>query len=140
MIDSDTISVRRQRIRIAAIDACELKQTGIQNGKVWPCGLAARGCLRKMIDGKHVRCEIIDRDQYRRLVGQCFIADIDIGLAMANAGLAEAMRRYLPRSHSISLDEYAGPRTGRGIDVLGIWSAEIESPRLYRRGKSSSKP
>ncbi|WP_245517163.1 MULTISPECIES: hypothetical protein [unclassified Mesorhizobium] len=52
VIDSDTVSVRRQRIRIAAIDACELKQTGIQNGKVWPCGLAARGYLRKMIEGK----------------------------------------------------------------------------------------
>ncbi|WP_245460858.1 MULTISPECIES: hypothetical protein [unclassified Mesorhizobium] len=67
MIDGDTISVRRQRIRIAAIDACELKQTGIQNGKVWPRGLAARSYLWKMIDGKHVRCEIIDRDQYRAI-------------------------------------------------------------------------
>lgn len=41
VIDGDTISVGRQRIRIAAIDACEQKQTGIQDGKVWPCGLAA---------------------------------------------------------------------------------------------------
>ncbi|RWJ74653.1 MAG: thermonuclease family protein [Mesorhizobium sp.] len=140
VIDGDTISVGRQRIRIAAIDACELKQTGIQSGKVWPCGVVARSFLRKMIDSKHVRCEIIDKDQYRRLVGQCFIADIDIGLAMVNAGLAESMLRYLPRSHSINLVEY-GEAENRARDRrLGIWSAEIESPHLYRRGKSSSKP
>nr|WP_234826450.1 thermonuclease family protein [Sinorhizobium meliloti] len=49
-----------------------------------------------MIDGQHVRCDIIDRDQYRRLVGQCFIGDVDIGLAMVKAGLAEAMlERYV---------------------------------------------
>lgn len=28
VIDSDTISIRQQRIRIAAIDACEKKQNG----------------------------------------------------------------------------------------------------------------
>ncbi|RWB51066.1 MAG: thermonuclease family protein [Mesorhizobium sp.] len=133
------ISAGRQRIRIAAIDP-ELKQSGIQNGMVWPCGLVARSYLRMMIDGKHVRCEIIDKDQYRRLIGQCFIADIDIGFAMVNIGLAEAMLRFLPCSHSISLVEY-GEAENRARDRrLGIWSAAIESLHLYRRGKSSSKP
>ncbi|TIW59715.1 MAG: hypothetical protein E5V49_17205 [Mesorhizobium sp.] len=80
------------------------------------------------------------RQKYRRLVGQCFIADIDICLAMVNAGLAEAMLRYLPHSHPISLVEY-GEAENRARDRrLGIRSVEIESPHLYRRGKSSSKP
>ncbi|TIS71548.1 MAG: thermonuclease family protein, partial [Mesorhizobium sp.] len=30
VIDGDTISIRQQRIRIAAIDACELDQTGLK--------------------------------------------------------------------------------------------------------------
>ncbi|WP_245460859.1 MULTISPECIES: hypothetical protein [unclassified Mesorhizobium] len=59
---------------------------------------------------------------------------------MVNAGLDEAMLRYLPRSHSISLDEYAEAENRPRDRRLGIWSAEIESPHLYRRGKSSSKP
>lgn len=68
----------------------------------------------------------------QRLVGQCFIADTDIGLAMVNAGLAESMLRYLPRFHSIGQDEY-GEAENRARDRrLGIWSAEIESPHLYR--------
>lgn len=135
VIDGDTISVRRQRIRIAAIDACELKQTGIQNGKVWPCGAVARSYLRKMIDGKHVRCEIIDKDQYRRLVGQCFIADTDIGLAMVNAGLAESMLRYLPRSHSIM----RGREQGAGSTFRHLVGGDRKPASLPAR-ESSSKP
>ncbi len=80
VIDGDTISIRNLRIRIAAIDACERDQTGLKDGKVWHCGVAARRYLRKMVDGQHARCNIIDRDQYRRLVGQCFIGETDVGL------------------------------------------------------------
>lgn len=140
VIDGDTISIRNQRIRIAAIDACERDQTGLKDGKLWRCGVAARSYLGKMIDGQHVRCDIIDKDQYRRLVGQCFIGDVDIGLAMVNAGLAEAMLRYLPATHSISEVEY-GQAENRARDRgFGMWSAEIESPHEYRRSKSSRIP
>ncbi|TIS62310.1 thermonuclease family protein [Mesorhizobium sp.] len=141
VIDGDTISIRQQRIRIAAIDACELDQTGLKDGQTWRCGVIARSYLRKMIDGQHVRCDIIDQDRYRRLVGrQCFIGDIDVGLAMVNAGLAEAMLRYLPSSHPISLVEYGVAENRARGNGLGIWSAEIESPHLYRRAKPSQIP
>ncbi|WP_245424603.1 MULTISPECIES: thermonuclease family protein [Rhizobiaceae] len=140
VIDGDTISIRQQRIRIAAIDACERDQTGLKDGKVWRCGAAARSYLGKMIDGQHVRCDIIDQDQYRRLVGQCFIGDTDIGLAMVKVGLAEAMLRYLPAAHSISEVEYGQAENSARDHGFGMWSAEIESPYDYRRSKSSRIP
>jgi len=140
VIDGDTISIRKQRIRIAAIDACERDQTGLKDGKVWRCGAASRSYLAKMIDGQHVRCDIIDQDQYRRLVGQCFIGDVDIGLAMVKAGMAEAMLRYLPASHSISEVEYGQAEHSARDNGFGMWSAEIESPHLYRRAKSFVRP
>ena len=90
-----------------------------------------------MIDGQHVRCDIIDQDQYRRLVGQCFIGDVDIGLAMVKAGLAEAMLRYLPATHSISEVEYGQAENRARDNGFGMWSAEIESPHVYRRSKPS---
>ena len=34
VIDGDTFSIRQQRIRIAAIDACERDQTGSENDSV----------------------------------------------------------------------------------------------------------
>ncbi len=128
VIDGDTISIRNQRIRIAAIDACERDQTGLKDGKVWGCGVAARSYLGKMIDGQHVRCDIIDQDQYRRLVGQCFIGDVDIGLAMVKAGLAEAMLRYLPATHSISEVEYGQAENRARDSGFGMWSGRDRKP------------
>lgn len=84
-IDGDTISIRQQPVRIAAIDACDKEQSGLLNGKTWPCCLVARSYLRKMIDGKHVSCRIVDVDRYNRSVGQCFLENKDIGLSMVCA-------------------------------------------------------
>lgn len=56
VIDGDTFSIRQQRIRIAAIDACERDQAGFKNGAIWRCGIEARRFLASLIDGKHVRC------------------------------------------------------------------------------------
>lgn len=35
VIDGDTISIRQTRIRIAAIDACEIDQMGERDGREW---------------------------------------------------------------------------------------------------------
>jgi len=136
VIDGDTISIRQQRVRIAAIDACEKKQSGFVNGKT-PCGLVARRYLRKMIDGMHVSCRIIDVDRYNRSVGQCFLGNTDIGIAMVRAGQAEAMLRYLPRNHGIDIAKYGYAENEARERLLGIWAADVESPHLYRRTQAS---
>jgi len=137
VIDGDTISIRQQRVRIAAIDACEKEQSGLLNGKTWPCGVVARSYLRKMIDGKHVSCRIVDVDRYNRSVGQCFLENKDIGLAMVRAGQAEAMLRYLPPNHGIDIAEYGYAENYARERLLGIWAADVESPHLYRRAHAS---
>lgn len=137
VIDGDTISTRQQRVRIAAIDACEKEQSGPLNGKTWPCGLIARSYLRKMIDGKQVSCRIVDVDRYKRSVGQCYFANKDIGLAMLRAGQAEAMLRFLPRNHGIDIAEYGYAENEARERLLGIWAADVESPHLYRRTQAS---
>lgn len=137
VIDGDTISIRQQRVRIAAIEACEKKQSGFVNGKTWPCGLVARRYLRKMIDGMHVSCRIIDVDRYNRSVGQCFLGNTDIGIAMVRAGQAEAMLRYLPRNHCIDIADYGYAENEARERLLGIWAADVESPHLYRRAHAS---
>ena len=138
VIDGDTFSIRQQRIRIAAIDACERDQTAFKNGAIWRCGIEARRFLASMIDGKHVRCVEIDRDQYRRLVGQCFIESSDIGLEMVKAGQASLLLRYLPRSHPIDLSQYRRAENRARQLGQGLWGAEIESPSSYRRSNTGN--
>ena len=156
VIDGDTISIRNQRIRIAAIDACERDQTGLKDGKLWRCGVAARSYLGKMIDGQHVRCDIIDQDQYRRLVGECFIGDVDIGLAMVKAedwrrqcyGIC---RRHTRSARSSTARQRTAPeiaalacgprrskaRTNTAVRNLpGFRDREIANPEQWRRRRA----
>ncbi|WP_312406574.1 thermonuclease family protein [Rhizobium sp.] len=136
VIDGDTFSIRKTRIRIAAIDACERDQTGVKRGQIWPCGIEARRSLAKMIDGRHVRCVQIDTDQYRRLVGQCFIEGDDIGLRMVKLGQAVLLLRYLPATHPLDLNEYRLAEAEARRLRHGIWAARVEPPWLYRRKAS----
>lgn len=138
VIDGDTFSIRQQRIRIAAIDACERDQTGTKNGVEWACGVEARRYLARMIDGRHVTCKIIDKDQYRRLVGQCFIQQTDIGLEMVKAGHAMLLLRYLPSDHPLDLNAYHTAEGNARERKTGLWAAEIEAPGTYRRGQNQN--
>ncbi|QCL77456.1 thermonuclease family protein (plasmid) [Agrobacterium tumefaciens] len=135
VIDGDTFSIRQQRIRIAAIDACERDQKGWKNGAEWACGVEARQYLARMIDGRHVTCKVIDKDQYRRLVGQCFIQQTDIGLEMIKAGHAMLLLRYLPSGHPLDLNAYHNAEGSARERRAGMWAAEIEVPGTYRRGQ-----
>lgn len=138
VIDGDTFSIRQQRIRIAAIDACERDQTGFKNGAIWRCGIEARRFLASLIDGKHVCCIEVDRDQYKRLVGQCFVDGSDIGLEMVKAGQASLLLRYLPRSHPIDLSQYRQAEDRARQRGQGLWGAQVESPSSYRRSHSGN--
>jgi endonuclease YncB( thermonuclease family) len=140
VIDGDTISIGQQSIRLAAIDACELDQDGLRGNEVWACGIAAWSYLRKIVEGQHVRCKIVDEDHDRRYVGQCFVGNVDVGLAMVQNGLAELRLRYLSRAHIINLLEYERAENQALADKLGIWSAEIENQHIATRAKSSQAP
>lgn len=140
IIDGDTISIRDQRIRLAAIDACEVDQGGRRGGVEWPCGKIARSFMRSIADGKHIACRVIDTDQYRRLVAQCFESGRDIGLAMVAAGLAETLFRYLPRQHGVNLGAYVGTEERAKEANAGMWSAEIVKPSEVRRASKPAAP
>lgn len=137
VIDGDTISIRQSRIRIGGIDACERDQMGTKSGRTWHCGREARALMRRLVAGRHLQCRVFDIDRYGRSVAQCFSKGRDIGLAMIEAGFAEAVSRWLPSRHPIDVAEYKFAESRARQRRLGIWSAEIQSPQTYRRRSSS---
>lgn len=96
--------------------------------------------MRSIADGKHITCRVIDTDQYRRLVAQCFESGRDIGLAIVAAGLAETLFRYLPRQHGMNLGEYLGTEERAKAANAGMWSAEIVKPSEFRRASKPAAP
>jgi len=82
--DGDSIVVldaqkRQNRIRLAGIDAPELKQ---------PFGQASKRSLSELVFGKQVRVQWDKKDQYGRIVGQVFLGNLNAFLGYHTRGYA----------------------------------------------------
>ena len=83
--DGDTIEVGKIPIRLNGVSAPELKE---------PLGPQSKEFMRDLVDGKSVHCELTGAKTYDRLVGTCYLGDLDIGVAVIAAGLALDCPRY----------------------------------------------
>lgn len=80
IVDGDTIVIKKTQIRLFGIDAPELDH---------PYGQKAKWALVALCNGKHVRAEITDEDEYGRTVAKCFLPDgHDLSAEMVKQGLA----------------------------------------------------
>jgi len=72
---------------IAAHDAgAQCKDT---NGRSWPCGARARAALRRLIQGRAVRCHVPTSSDRPRLTARCTVGGTDLSLWMVSQGWAK---------------------------------------------------
>ena len=128
--DGDTIEVmaggpQSLRIRLHAIDAPEKGQ---------PFSNVARKRTRELAEGKRVRIEVRDRDQYDRLVARVYIDGRDLSEQLVREGLAWHYTRY---SSEIALGN--AQREARRAK-RGLWrDSDPEPPWEYRRGQRKGR-
>jgi endonuclease YncB( thermonuclease family) len=131
VIDGDSLRVRESRthrtheLRLAGIDAPELGQ---------PWGVQSRTALRRMVEGRQVMVEVVDRDRYGRLVARVWHGRTYVNAAMTEAGHAWAFSRYLPDKEIRQGHDTA--RTAR----RGLWSLPPEQripPATWRARHSN---
>lgn len=122
--DGDTLNLTGIVIRLHGIDAPELKQTCARDGTALACGRTAAEKLAALVEGKIVRCEQQDIDDYGRIVAACKVGKTDLSAAMADAGLAVA----LPQFTTAYVTHEARAREQR----IGIWGSEFQLPAEYR--------
>ena len=127
IIDGDTINIGNNKIRLHGIDAPEIKQACSINNEIWKCGVKSTQELKKLINGQNVYCEIVDLDQYRRLIGICYVETENINRFMVKNGWAIAYRYY---SEDYVVDEEIAKK-----NKLGIWKGQFEEPYLFRKNK-----
>ena len=82
--DGDTMRVAGYSVRLAGVDAEELSE---------PNGYAARDALRAIVRASTVRCEISGKS-YNRVVGTCYLGDMDINAEIIRRGYALDCARY----------------------------------------------
>ena len=127
--DGDTLAIGQRRIRIADIDAPELRQTCRRaDGADWVCGEAATEALRALVVGG-VTCITQSHDRYGREVASCTNGrKQDLGAEMVRLGWALAYTRF-------SAAYIAQEATARQAQA-GIWSGSFLRPEEFRhRGR-----
>ena len=127
VIDGDTIDISDVRIRLNGIDTPEIDQICRTNGLIWYCGVEATKAMRLLTKGKHVTCIGDTKDQYGRLIANCFVGDLNLNAAMVESGMALAYRYY-------SL-EYVEQENFAREAKQGLWSGEFIAPWDWRKGK-----
>ena len=127
VLDGDTIDISDVRIRLNGIDTPEIEQTCRTNGLIWHCGIEATKAMRHLTKGKVVTCIGAIKDQYGRLIANCFVGDMNLNATMVEVGLALAYRYY-------SL-EYVAQEDFARETKQGLWSGEFVAPWDWRKGK-----
>ncbi|MBF0207825.1 MAG: thermonuclease family protein [Oligoflexia bacterium] len=72
VVDGDTLLLLndKRRVRLAYIDAPELNQTSFD---YIPIGKWSKDFLRKIVEGKKIRMEVLGQDQYSRLLAKIWV-------------------------------------------------------------------
>ena len=130
VIDGDTITINKYKIRFSGIDAPEKNyrgQTQFCKGPkgVWACGKKASSKLKKLINGQEVQCTNEGKDRYGRTLSICYANGVDLQAEMVRSGMAVAYLKYSNRYESEMIEAM--------IAQVGIWGGPFDEPELWRR-------
>ena len=125
IVDGDTIHLDGEKIRFTGIDTPELNQTCIKEEVIKLCGVTAKKILIEKIGGNKVECIREGKDQYKRILAECFVNNESLSSYLVRSGYAFAYRKYSKKF--IPDEDYAR------INKLGMWSMEFDYPWDYRR-------
>ena len=124
-IDGDSLTVSGIEVRLFGIDAPEGSQQCSRDGQSWPCGEAAAGKLRSLVEGQTVVCRARGLDTYGRSVSVCSVGYVELNRTMVAQGWATAYRAYA--------QDYVADEVRAKAARLGIWDSTFELPADFRR-------
>jgi endonuclease YncB( thermonuclease family) len=132
VIDGDTIRVQLDSgpitVRFHSIDAPERSQ---------PWGVEAKAALSRFVGRRQVALEVIEQDQYDRLVAVVHVGDENLNAWMVQQGYAWAYRRYM-QDAAYCTWEASARLTRRGLwsQAPYDWKAPWEFRQAQRTGSN----
>ena len=125
VIDGDTLVVDNEIYRLQGIDAPEIAQNCVRNGKSWQCGVESADKIKALIVNG-VQCTRGGKVQHDRWIATCTTNDgINVNLWMVENGWAVAYREFSK--------DYVDQKNAAKVESRGIWDSEFEVPKDYRR-------
>ena len=132
IIDGDPLKINNKKIRFSGIDAPESyffgkKQLCVLNNVEILCGKLSKDKLIEKIGNQVVNCKIEkNKDQYRRLIGECFLKNESLSVFMVKNGYAFDYPKYSKgkfRKYQIYAKNLS----------LGLWQMQFEYPWIWRK-------
>jgi endonuclease YncB( thermonuclease family) len=120
VIDGDTVMTGEEKIRLEGIDAPELGQLCVKNGIKYKCGIKSKAHLNDLAQSGQMHCRAWQRDKYERLLGTCFVGDVNINGRMVGDGWA------------VAFGGFYGEEANARQSGAGLWVGEFDRPREWR--------
>ena len=130
--DGDTVKINNKKIRFSGIDAPESyffgkKQICTFNKVDIFCGILSKDKLFEKIGNRSIDCKIEkNKDQFNRLLGECFLDNESLSVYMVKNGYAFDYPKYSKGKFS-AYEKYAKNLS------LGLWQMKFEYPWIWRK-------
>ena len=131
IVDGDTIHMDGHKIRFSGIDTPEINQMCKKDAIDIPCGEMAKELLIKKIGNTIPICILEDKDQYGRMLGECYIEEESLSSYLVREGFAFAYTKY---SKKFAKDELFAIK-----NKSGMWSMDFIFPWDYRKNNYKYK-
>ena len=131
IVDGDTIHFDGHKIRFSGIDTPEINQMCKKDEIDIPCGEMAKELLIKKIGNTVPICILEDKDQYGRMLGECYIEEESLSSYLVREGFAFAYTKY---SKKFVEDELFAIK-----NKSGMWSMDFIFPWDFRKNKYKYK-
>ena len=131
IVDGDTIHLDGHKIRFSGIDTPEINQMCKKDETDIPCGEMAKELLIKKIGNAIPNCILEDKDQYGRMLGECYIEEESLSSYLVREGFAFAYTKY---SKKFVEDELFAIK-----NKSGMWSMDFIFPWDFRKNKYKYK-
>jgi endonuclease YncB( thermonuclease family) len=86
-----------------------------EKGKAWPCGMAARGALTRLIRGRAIACQVPEGSEQKSITARCKVGGTDLSLWVVGQGWAKPKEPPEPALASAA----AAAKKKR----IGVWRA-----------------
>lgn len=136
VVDGDSLKQGNLRIRLAGIDAPELDQRCIKDGKGQACGEQAKQHLASLLKSKEISCNNAGTDKHGRRLAVCQMDNVskEKHAALVVAGIQASINAQMVHDGwALAYGDYKALEILAAISKRGIWNTSFEEPQEWRR-------